>query len=381
MTDVLAATRDRTALIRSEAPATEAGGQLTPAVVDAMRDAGVFRMTMSRALGGPELSPLEQLDVLEELAFADGSAGWCGMINSDGGYVTAFLDPAVAKEMYPSLDLPTSVIGNPSGRSRIDGDGFWVSGQWGFASGSPHCKWFFLNCLVFDGEAMKQGNDAMPLMRVAAVPAEHVEILDTWHTTGLNGTSSHDVKVEGAYVPGERTFSLFDDIAIDPSPLYQWRWMFFANLAAVPLGIARAALEGAIEVAGTKLIMPTFTLARDEPTVQIDTGRATALVRSARAYVYDTIGTLWDSLQSGRLPTQSEWADVRLATTYAAHACKDAVDLLYSTLGTTGVYRKSPLDRQLRDSTTLAQHMLVQTKTYAPGGRCMLGLDAAALGF
>ncbi|HYH49701.1 MAG TPA: hypothetical protein VEG38_09145 [Acidimicrobiia bacterium] len=52
---------------------------------------------------------------------------------------------------------------------------------------------------------------------------------------------------------------------------------------------------------------------------------------------------------AGRPPTPSEWIAVRLALTTAFHSAKDAVTLVYEGLGTTGVYRKSPLDRQLRD--------------------------------
>jgi len=368
-------------LITAEAAATEAAGTLTAPVVDAMRDAGVFRMAMSRALGGPELSPLEQIDVLEALAFADGSAGWCGMINCDGGYATAFLDPTVVKELYPSLDRPTSVIANPTGRARIDGDGYFVSGQWSFASGSPHCELFFLNCLVMDGDDLVPGTGPLPTMRMCAVPAADVEILDTWHTTGLNGTASNDVRVEGVRVSGERTFSLFDADAVDPAPLYSWRWMFVVKLAAVPLGIARAAYEEATEIASTKRTMPTLALAREDATVQDAVGRARASIGSARAYMQDRVGAFWDGLLDGRPPTPQEWADVRLAMTYAAHTSKQAVTLLYEVLGTSGVYRKSPLDRQLRDVTTLAQHLVCQSKTYAAAGRSLLGLEAGIAGF
>jgi alkylation response protein AidB-like acyl-CoA dehydrogenase len=379
--DIRGAVRAALPLIKAEADASEQAGTLTEPVVATMRDAGVFRMTMSAALGGPELSPLEQIAILEELASADGSAGWCGMINSDGGYVTSFLEPAVAKEMYPSLDAPTSVVANPSGQARREGDGYRVDGQWGFASGSRHCQWFFLNCLVFDGDTMTTGDDGFPLMRMVAVPAAEVEILDTWHTTGLAGTASNDVRVAGAFVPAERTFNLFADAPVDPSPLYQWTWMFFVNVTGVPLGIARAAIDEAVAVASTKVTMPSFALARDDATVQFNVGRAQALVRSARAYADDAAGGVWDALLSGRPPSPEEWLDVRLSLTNAAHASKEAVNLLYEALGTTGVYRRSPLDRHLRDLTTMAQHILMQTKTYAAGGRRLLGIDPAMIAF
>ncbi len=381
MSEILEAVRASASTIAGEAANCEQAGRLTAPVVDAMRDAGVFRMTWSRAAGGPELDPLAQIDVLEALAAADGSAGWCGMINSDGGYMGAFLDPAVVAEMYPSLDLATSVIAAPSGRATVDGDGYRVTGRWGFGSGSTHCAWFFLGCLVFDGDQLRIGPDGVPVTRLLAVPASEVTILDTWHTTGLNATASNDITVTDAFVPEYRGFGLFDAAPVDPAPLYRSRWNFFINISGVPLGVARAALANAREVAETKISPPTMTPVRDEATVQLNFARATALVAAGRAYVHDAIGTAWAAMQRGHAPSPEEWYAVRLATTHATHSCKEAVNLLYEALGTTGVYQSSVLDRQYRDITTMSQHLVTQTKTYAAAGRGLLGIDPAAIAF
>jgi alkylation response protein AidB-like acyl-CoA dehydrogenase len=379
----LEAVRDASELIRSEAEATEAAGRLTDRVVAAIRDAGVYRMTMSKEFGGPELDPLQQLDVLEELSAADGSAGWCGMINSDGGYVTAFLDRDVARKMYPSLDMPTAVVAAPGGQAVVGGDTFTVTGQWAFASGSHQADWIWLNAILVDEAGNMSFTQGLPMpdTRVCAVPAAQVEILDTWHTTGLQGTGSNDVRVANAVVPREQTFSLFDGDPVDPAPLYKLRWMFFVNMAAVPLGVMRAMLTEAKQVAEAKVVMPAMTFARDDASVQLSIGRAEALARSARAYVYDTVGAVWDAVLAGRLPNSAEWIDYRLALTNAMHAGKQAAGLIYEALGTTGVYRKSPLDRQLRDLTTMAQHMLTQTKNYGYAGRVLLGLESGGLAF
>ena len=381
MTEILNAVRAATVSIRAAAPDCERAGCLTEPVVATISDAGGFRMAWSRSRGGPELSPLEQIEVIEELAAADGSAGWCAMINSDGGYLGAMLDPTVSAEMYPSLDLATSVVATPSGRATIDGDGFRVAGQWAFASGSTHCAWFFVGCLVFDGDEMQVGPDGMPTILMFAVPAPDVEILDTWQTTGLNATASNDIRVANVFVPCERTCSLLNGDAIDPSPLYSWRWNFFINVSGVPLGVARAALANACEVAETKIGMPSFAPIREEATVQHNVGLAAALTHSARAYVFDAVGGAWTAMQSGRPPSPAEWREVRLATTHAMQSSKQAVTLLYEALGTTGVYRTSVLDRQFRDLTTMSQHLIAQTKTYAAAGRGFLGLDPAAIAF
>ena len=90
---------------------------------------------MPCAWGGPELDPLTQSRVLETLAMADGSIGWCAMINCDGGYITAFLDDEVGRGMYPDLQLGTAAAATPSGEAvRVPG-GYRISGRFPFVSG------------------------------------------------------------------------------------------------------------------------------------------------------------------------------------------------------------------------------------------------------
>ena len=44
-------------------------------------------------------------------------------------------------------------------------------------------------------------NPAPPALRVVAIPADELEILDTWHTSGLRGTGSHDAVADDVFVP------------------------------------------------------------------------------------------------------------------------------------------------------------------------------------
>ena len=51
---------------------------------------------------------MQQVEVLEELSKADASVGWCSFIWCDSGIYSGYLDDAVAREMYPRLDMATS---------------------------------------------------------------------------------------------------------------------------------------------------------------------------------------------------------------------------------------------------------------------------------
>ena len=136
----LAAVRELDPKIRAAANEIELGRRLPLHIVHDMQRAGVFRMSMPRAWSGSELDFPSQLEVIEALSKADGSVGWCAMIGTDAGYTTAFIDQAVAREMYPDVDMVTAITFAPPGKAMKTRDGFVVNGRWPFASGCQHAK-------------------------------------------------------------------------------------------------------------------------------------------------------------------------------------------------------------------------------------------------
>src|SRR4030095_9492921 len=83
-----------------------------------LKAAGVFRMSMPRAWGGPEMTPREQYDVYEILGASDASVAWCVKIGSDSGYYAALLDDSVARAVYKELhDVKAAGGGARSTRS------------------------------------------------------------------------------------------------------------------------------------------------------------------------------------------------------------------------------------------------------------------------
>src|ERR1700681_1466076 len=116
-----------------------------------MQRAGVFRMAMPQAWGGPELDFLSQMRVIEELSIADASAGWCANIGVDGGYMTAYIDQTVAREMYTDIDSVTAVTFAPPGRAVETRNGFTVNGRWPFASGCQTQGGLFAPLIILYG--------------------------------------------------------------------------------------------------------------------------------------------------------------------------------------------------------------------------------------
>jgi indole-3-acetate monooxygenase len=377
----LDAARELGPKIRAAADEIERGRRLPMHLVREMQRAGMFRMAMPRAWGGPELDFLTQVRVIEQLSIADGSAGWCTMIGIDGGYMSAYIDQAVAREMYKDLDSVTAITFAPPGRAVKTRDGFVVNGRWPFGSGCQHATWLIGHFLIFDGDSPRLQPNGLPETRFGFVPAEQGEILDTWNTNGLRGSGSHDWTVKDRFIPEERTFNLVAPTMYRDGPLYALPNLLIYKVSGVGLGIARGAIEDFIAMASNKAL--TFkspsagkaTMLRDETYVQCAVAQAEAIVSSARGFVFDAFGDLWDTMASGDPPSLKQRARGRLAMASASAACLQAVELLYKANGGSSVYSGNAFDRRLRDMQTANQHTVLSLKTWEVTGRVLLGLE------
>ena len=365
--------------IRAAADEIERARRLTPEVVDALKTAGVFRMAMPREWGGPEVDLLTQTRIIETLAYADGSVGWCAMINSDGGYFGAFLDQAVAREMFRDLDAPAASSLVFSGEAVAVKGGYRVNGRWPFCSGCQHSRWFVGMCNVAENGAPRLNPRGYPERRFCYIPIEQGEILDTWYTTGLRGSGSNDIAVKDLFVPEERSCVVWP-AAQRKEPLYIYPLLFAYNLPGVTLGIARNAIDTFIEMAARKqTTMSNLTgqkvMLREENYVQAAVAQAEAMVGSARCYMYETMGELWQSLLDGAQPSTRQRACFRLALVNAHKASVEAVELLYKCYGGAAVYASGPFDRCLRDVLTINQHTMNSLKLYETAGKVLLGME------
>jgi indole-3-acetate monooxygenase len=362
----------------------EQARRIPTSIVDGMKAAGIFGMAMPRAWGGPELDPLTQFRVIEALAMADGSVGWCAMINCDGGYITAFLDDRVGRAMYGDLQAGTAAAATPTGKALKVPGGYRVSGRFPFASGCQHCEWVWLGCVVVtDGTPMVDSNGVQET-RQCMVKLSQCEILDTWYTTGLRGTGSNDLLVTDVFVEAEYTFSFQDkDLIKRPGPLYAFPFLFAAKSSPVALGIARHALDVMIDTAANKPArrytvgehLEPAKMLRDDVFIQEAVGRADTMLTSARAYLFEVMGDLWSTLVAGRELAPTQIARFTTTHTYVVGVCVEVVQLIFKAAGGTAVYQKGPLDRCLRDVLTMNQHVVGTLRTYEMAGRLLLGME------
>jgi alkylation response protein AidB-like acyl-CoA dehydrogenase len=370
--EILAAARDLVPVVAARADEVATQRRLPLDLVKRLKSAGVFRMPMPRAWGGPEMTPREQTEVIELLSAADPSVGWCVMIGSDGGYFSAFLDEGAGRALYPRLDHVTAGLLQPAGRAQRVVGGYRVAGRWGFGSGCTHADVIVGGCLLFDGDRVLMSERGFPEWRILMAPAASWQVLDTWYTTGLAGSGSHDYTVQDLFVPAEHTFSLFDP-ARRPGPMYAFPGLFASNMHGVPLGLARRAIDVVRGLAGEKRVLPEMTLLKDVPRVRAALARAEMWLGAARSYTYETLDAVWTRLQeTGELDRELRLA-LGLSRLHAARTAREVAQLMVDTAGTSAIYAASPLDRLLRDAITLSQHVLAQERLLEILGGMMVG--------
>jgi indole-3-acetate monooxygenase len=376
---ILEAARALAPQIHAAADEIDRERRLTPEIVGALKRAGVFGMTMPREWRGPELDPMMQMRVIEALSEADGSVGWCVMINSDGGYFTAFLESEVGRAMYRDLEAPTGSSLVFTGRADKVAGGYRVSGRWPFVSGCTHSDWIAVTCTIYEDGAPRMLAEGVSARRVCFMAAADCEVLDTWHTTGLRGSGSNDIAFHDIFVREERS-TAFPFRAVRKKPLYVWPMMYAYNAPAVTLGIARGALRTFAEIAARKQVTSSLVtghpvMLRDEAYAQSAMSRAEAMIGSARAYVFERMEDIWRTLLAGERLSLQQRALYRLAIAHAHTACLEAVEGLYKAFGAAAIYASGPFDRPLRDLITINQHTINSPKLQEMAGQVLLGLE------
>jgi alkylation response protein AidB-like acyl-CoA dehydrogenase len=360
------------ALARELAATTERERSLPRALLEQLRATGLMRAGVPAALGALEAPPATTLRGAEKIAQGDASAGWCVSIAATSSLLSAYLPAEGAAEIFTDPQMVAAGVWAPRGKAvPVDG-GVRVSGRWSFCSGISHSQWLFAGCVLDDPQAGTNG----PLLRVVALPNAEIEILDTWHTSGLRGTGSHDALANDLFVPAHRILSLVDSGPRVNAPLYRFPvFGFFAlSIAAAALGNARGAIEDLTELAVAKTAMGSSRTLAERPATQAAVGEAEATLRAARSLYYEAIEEAWDAAQQEAPVAESLRLGLRLAATHAVRSCADVARSMYDLGGGTAIYEDSPLQRRFRDAHAATAHFQVNPAIWELTGRVLLGV-------
>ena len=360
-------------LVRDNAQAAQHLRHVPEPMVRAMADAGLYRTAAPACLGGAEADPFTTIQVIEAISEADGSIGWALMIGIETvGIGGSLMDRDMAAGLFREHpDLVMCGALNPQGRARRVDGGWRVSGQWPFASGCHHATLFWGQCVVEDSEPTR-------LIEVL-VPRSSYEIVDTWHVNGLRGSGSHDVRVQDLYVPDAMITEVAGQKPGHDGALY--RLPPFTRLAynkvGVATGIARSALDAFVALAEHKQPRLSSRPLRERPRAQLSYAQAEAALRGARAFVFDAVSEVWETVCAGDVADRRQRALVRLACSHACQEAIRAVELVHQAAGTSANFEDSPLGKARRDVAVVAQQVMVAPQFIEDAGRVLLGLDPA----
>jgi alkylation response protein AidB-like acyl-CoA dehydrogenase len=291
-----------------------------------------------------------------------------------------FVRPEVAEELLRDPHaIMVGSFGSPfGGRAVVVDGGYRVTGQWPFASGSPHARWLVGHSVIIDGDEPRRGPTGAPVTRVMFFPRADCTLLDTWYSTGLSGSGSHDFTVEDVFVPEGRSFTLAGEPPYQPGPLYLGRFFLVAH-GAHALGIARAAIDDFYALAADKREAPTGIPIRDRVQVQVALAQAEGLVRAGRAYLWEATRQAWDEACTTGAISPENRVLTRLATSAAFDNSLRAIDLIYTAGGGASVYRRNAIQRYFRDIHTVSQHSIVAPVSYEQIGGALLSLSAGVV--
>ena len=352
-------------LIRREADAAETQRQLTAPVVEAITRAGLHRLLVPKAYGGPEADPLTFMECIETLAASDGATGWVANIWSTTSSMAWFVSQEWGRELFHDPNTRFAGAFAPNGRAENADGGWYVSGRWMWGSGAATATWVNGGTMCDDG------------MHLMFFRASDVTFHDTWHSSGLRGTGSGDFEVQRAFVPKGREVLVGRvgpqvEGALGQFPNFG---LLACGLAAVCIGIGRRAVDEAVALAGGKTPAGTRKPLSEYPPAQMNLATAEAALGSARAFLFDEVAKAWDAAQRGERASLLSKSRLRLAAAHAASEAARATDLAYNVGGGSSVFATSPLQRCFRDVHTATAHQQLSDRNILTHGRIMLGQE------
>lgn len=366
---------------------SERAGTLAAPVVDAMHSAGLFALKLPRELGGAEADPVTQIEVIEAMSYIDAAAGWCLMIGATAiGQPGAFMGDAAVETMFAGGHVPLgATVTAPSGKATAVDGGYLLSGRWQFASGVRHAEWI-ANGAILQPEAAAAANaegnagdsaagNAEPKYLIMVYPASEATIHDNWHVSGLSGTGSNDVSVDGLFVPEEFTWDYSAWRAKRGGALYRMgRPGFVANEhVGFALGVARRALDETMALARSKRRGRPATSLADRQAFQRDMGECDLRLRAARLLSHSVFERAFAAASEGRLPPAEMQAEMRATASYATAVAVDAATAAFRYAGASAIFSGNILERCMRDINAAAQHFMVSESAIEQYGAGLLG--------
>jgi alkylation response protein AidB-like acyl-CoA dehydrogenase len=371
-------------MIDAAAAAAPDATELSPEVVAALDEAGVFAMMAPREVGGGEADPQALIDVISELSYWDGSAGWYAHAVMTGGSVAgAFLGDKAAAAIFPGGRYAHAAgQAAPTGKAVREGDHYRISGRYSFGSGSPDAQWLVGGYVLHEDGKPVVSEHGAPVMLIGLAPRGTVKFLGNWDVLGLRGTGSYDFEVPEQL--------LHEDFVFNPGAPVQRRGgaLYRMGFMALP-----CISHGAFAIGATRRVLDEWlAFARDKPrgnsqpmcemqTFQRDFAIATADLHAAEAWFRGTFARLFAAACEGGAVPDSLRLGGRLSTSHAFVVAMRVAQAAFASCTTHAVRNGSRLQRAFRDIHAGNAHFLTAEQSLIDAGKVLAGAAGAVLVF
>lgn len=378
--DCVARTSALAPTIAAAAPQIEANRELTPDIVAALHEAGLFRMLLPRSLGGEELSPENFVLAAEAIAKADASTAWCVAQTAICSTLAASLKPEVARKVFAGRSLLAWGPFSPKAKAVACAGGYRISGAWGYASGSRHATWLAAHCPVYETNGQPRLHADGSQAEITAIFSKAgATITDNWCVVGLKGTGSDNYAVTDLLVPNEMIVNAYGrdlESKHERGPLYRFTvfQLFAASFAGIALGIARSTLDSFTDLAKSKTPTGGKSLLRDNAVIQMQIGMAETQLASARVFLIEALRAMYEEASRSGTPTVDQRIMLRMASSNGTHRAKCVVDTAYHAAGATAIFEGNPFERRFRDIHTVSQQIQAHFSLFESIGQHFLGL-------
>lgn len=357
----------------------ENNGRLSSDVVNALREAGFYKLYLPKSLGGLEADPLTVAKVVEEVAFHNTAAGWSLMVANTTQLMLSRLPEKGVEEIFKKPDVFIAGTVHPPMMAMPTEKGYIINGRNPLVSNVHEAQWLMVLGLVIENGQPKM-NDGHPEILGVYMKAGDCKIIDTWQVIGMHATDSNDIEAKDVFVPAHRVCSLMAEFKPGPhfaKPLYHFPAAggnIACLLAPVALAVATNAINELKMIASKKTPLGSMVPIKERGVIQRKLGMATALVQSSRAYLHDTISKCWQRVLAKESISLEEKAELAVAAAHTNQSCVQAVELMFTAAGSTGIYKRSKMAHYLSDAQVLRQHGFMNESRYETAGQVFFGL-------
>lgn len=349
--------------------------------LNALKDAGLFRLYLPKSLGGIEADPLTTAQMVEEIATHNTAAGWSMMVVNTSAWWSSRLSDKGIDELY-SYGPDTIIAGafHPPMKATPVDYGYLINGRSPLVSNVHEAQWIFVTAFVMDKGQIKMNHGIPEIVGVFMNP-EDCEVIDTWHTLGMKATDSNDVAAKDVFVPQHLSYALTP--VYQPNRHYNGKLYQYPAIAAsigsliipVAMAVARNAIRELKILAEKKVPFGSPVSIRERGSVQRKLGMAEACVQSGHAYLNQALDGCWNKTVGGQPISLEERASLLLAITHTNQTCLQAVELMYSAAGTSGIYTTNKLSEYFCDAQVIRHHGFANENRYETAGQVYFGLQ------